>query len=195
MKKSRLLGVVCAFLINPAISYGSVIDLSDVNGFGYFQDSATGFTWMDVDNFLNMTFSEVSSLIQGSGFSIATRAQLEQLHNSSGDSYSTLAPIMGDSSQGDTGIMWGLYDHSLNPTGFYAWSWLRDHEESWSYDDVSGIPVEGGDLSEYTALGAWVVATSTFTPLPSAVPIPPALWLFGSGLIGLIGMARRKKVA
>ena len=25
------------------------------------------------------------------------------------------------------------------------------------------------------------------------VPIPPAVWLFGSGLIGLIGMARRKK--
>jgi hypothetical protein len=26
------------------------------------------------------------------------------------------------------------------------------------------------------------------------VPIPPALWLFGSGLIGLVGMARRKAV-
>ena len=28
----------------------------------------------------------------------------------------------------------------------------------------------------------------------SAVPVPAALWLFGSGLIGLIGVARRKKV-
>ena len=26
----------------------------------------------------------------------------------------------------------------------------------------------------------------------SAVPIPPAVWLFGSGLIGLVGLARRK---
>ena len=26
-----------------------------------------------------------------------------------------------------------------------------------------------------------------------AVPVPAAVWLFGSGLIGLIGMARRKK--
>jgi hypothetical protein len=25
------------------------------------------------------------------------------------------------------------------------------------------------------------------------IPIPPAVWLFGSGLIGLIGVARRKK--
>ena len=28
----------------------------------------------------------------------------------------------------------------------------------------------------------------------SAVPVPPAVWLFGSGLLGLVGIARRKKV-
>ena len=27
----------------------------------------------------------------------------------------------------------------------------------------------------------------------SAVPVPAAVWLFGSGLIGLAGFARRKK--
>ena len=29
----------------------------------------------------------------------------------------------------------------------------------------------------------------------SSVPIPPAIWLFGSGLLGLIGISRRKKAA
>lgn len=29
----------------------------------------------------------------------------------------------------------------------------------------------------------------------SAVPIPAAVWLFGSGLLGLVGIARRKKIA
>lgn len=29
----------------------------------------------------------------------------------------------------------------------------------------------------------------------SAVPVPPALWLFGSGLLGLIGIARRRQAA
>jgi hypothetical protein len=33
--------------------------------------------------------------------------------------------------------------------------------------------------------------TYTYTP---AVPIPAAIWLFGSGLIGLIAVARRKKI-
>ena len=27
----------------------------------------------------------------------------------------------------------------------------------------------------------------------TAVPVPPAVWLFGSGLLGLVGIARRKK--
>ena len=31
------------------------------------------------------------------------------------------------------------------------------------------------------------------TDTPSPVPVPAAIWLFGSGLIGLIGIARRKK--
>jgi len=29
--------------------------------------------------------------------------------------------------------------------------------------------------------------------LPAVIPIPPAVWLFGSGLLGLVGIARRKK--
>jgi len=29
----------------------------------------------------------------------------------------------------------------------------------------------------------------------SAVPVPPAVWLFGSGLLGLLGVARRRKAA
>jgi len=28
---------------------------------------------------------------------------------------------------------------------------------------------------------------------PSAVPIPAAVWLFGSGLLGLVGVMRRRK--
>ena len=35
----------------------------------------------------------------------------------------------------------------------------------------------------------------TYSSAPVTVPIPAAVWLFGSGLLGLIGMARRKKAA
>ena len=52
--------------------------------------------------------------------------------------------------------------------------------------DVSNCPQPNGDPTLYCAIGE--VAFST-----SAVPIPAAVWLFGSGLLGLIGVARRKK--
>lgn len=37
--------------------------------------------------------------------------------------------------------------------------------------------------------------TDTASASISAVPIPAAVWLFGSGLIGLIGVARRKQIS
>ncbi len=55
-------------------------------------------------------------------------------------------------------------------------------------------------ISEF-ALNPWANAGSVLNPLfvdslidVSAVPVPAAVWLFGSGLIGLAGMVRRKKV-
>jgi len=47
----------------------------------------------------------------------------------------------------------------------------------------------------------WAYDGSPITPLSfvsgsvTVVPIPAAVWLFGSGLLGLVGVARRKKTA
>ena len=52
-------------------------------------------------------------------------------------------------------------------------------------------PWAGGGSLLNPEFGAASVAV---TEIPvSAVPIPAAIWLFGSGLIGLIGFAKRKK--
>jgi hypothetical protein len=36
-------------------------------------------------------------------------------------------------------------------------------------------------------------ASGSITPVVSSVPVPAAVWLFGSGLLGLAGMARHKR--
>lgn len=41
--------------------------------------------------------------------------------------------------------------------------------------------------------GAALTVESTTDAVINAVPVPAAVWLFGSGLIGLIGITRRKK--
>lgn len=49
-------------------------------------------------------------------------------------------------------------------------------------------PKDKGSNTELTIAGTW--DTSSFNV--AVVPVPAAIWLFGSGLLGLAGMARRK---
>jgi hypothetical protein len=57
-------------------------------------------------------------------------------------------------------------------------------------DGVMGIPMAAG--GPFAGFNAGFNANMTPT-LNSPVPVPAAVWLFGSGLLGLIGIARRKK--
>ena len=59
---------------------------------------------------------------------------------------------------------------------------------------VSGGIILGasGFSGDWTNDFSTILASHTYTGVISAVPIPAAVWLFGSGLIGLIGIARRK---
>jgi hypothetical protein len=60
-------------------------------------------------------------------------------------------------------------------------------------DGIMGIPMPTGDASApFAGFNANFNANLTPTPDP-VVPIPAAAWLFGSGLLGLVGIARRKK--
>jgi hypothetical protein len=58
--------------------------------------------------------------------------------------------------------------------------------ESWCINvpDCSGA----GDRGVREAISGSVIGTAV-------VPLPPAVWLFGSGLLGLLGISRRKKAA
>ena len=51
---------------------------------------------------------------------------------------------------------------------------------------ITGTDIATGDAFEYG------YTESTQTVSAAVVPIPAAVWLFGSGLLGLVGMARRK---
>lgn len=73
--------------------------------------------------------------------------------------------------------------------------WSGTEYSGVGYQDASlvawGFSFAGGFQHEYgkvDARYAWAVRDGDV----AAVPVPPAVWLFGSGLLGLIGIARRK---
>jgi len=61
-----------------------------------------------------------------------------------------------------------------------------------SIDPTTGV---GTSILDYSGSGLVDGYGAAFITEAALVPIPAAVWLFGSGLLGLVGIARRKKTA
>ena len=61
------------------------------------------------------------------------------------------------------------------------------------YYDTLGQFICAGCYGNYTEPGGADVVINNFSATP--VPIPAAIWLLGSGLIGLVGIGRRRRAA
>jgi len=68
-------------------------------------------------------------------------------------------------------------------------------ETAWFAAHVAGFnPVDGCGEHMVTCDSAWFGGGDGGDP-PSSVPVPAAVWLFGSGLLGMVGVARRGRKA
>ena len=63
-----------------------------------------------------------------------------------------------------------------------------DSGHAWYFN--TGYGIQGDYYNKNALLYAWAVRPGDI----SAVPIPGAVWLFGSGLLGLLGFKKRKAV-
>jgi len=97
--------------------------------------------------------------------------------------------VQGPGSQADATLVFG-HGTATAWTGSFASIELRgnagDQTESLPTTLSFSVPMTQGDLVAMFAEGELDV---------SAIPIPAAAWLFASGLVGLVGVARRKATA
>ena len=92
-----------------------------------------------------------------------------------------------------------LYDVNLTETqvawgGYWSWSSTYGVPKLIVMDCVNSMPGSSCTGYELVYYGPFVATGphAGYIGVVSAVPVPAAAWLFGSGIIGLIGIARRK---
>jgi hypothetical protein len=98
----------------------------------------------------------------------------------------------------------GIYTFTV-PAGHYggninfAWGTTTgiDVFIVWSTDGITSIDVDGDSIRGAKMVdGPFAGASANFSNGPAyVVPVPAAAWLFGSGLLGLVGVARRRNKA
>jgi len=201
-------------------SYSAVIeaDLFNTGDALLTKDTSNGLYWLDVTLNVGMSYNDVLALTQPGGiyegFRYATEAEFEALILSAGLIYAgTTFPADQDKIDNAIALINMLgrtFDYSTEPFarlyGFYAL--LDEIPVLGNYANDPNFRRHATLQRQIYPSGLEDIEATTLTfdsfhidfPYPagghllvSNVPIPAAIWLFGSGLIGLIGIARRKK--
>ena len=196
MKKSRLLGVVCAslftFCLSTSTHAASLFDVQDGgNGVSIGNASGPGLIEVHVD-FVNLNpvwlvFASLGSPSEQMTFRFNNLTGLDwtdfHIEFASDDPSAPVSfnvPVIAPDTDPSHILDVGINEN----TGLPDAAWI-----SFNTPEGSGLSV-----GAFTDAGVAFFSLQ-FQPTVVPVPIPAAAWLFGSGLLGLVGMARRKKAA
>lgn len=211
MKKSRLLGLVCAVLwgfvtlsshaalvsrLGGAAAYDDVLDITWVTNASLSGPDtrtqqkawANNLDYLGFDDWRLASMSVATGLPTGTTTSVvncSTATELACRDNELGYMfYHNLGGNILDTLTGDH-VLDGV---TLTNIQSYYWSGTEfDSNFTWAFFFFSG---DQGSVDHFSMHG-WAVRSGDV----GAVPVPAAIWLFGSGLLGLIGLARRRKAA
>ena len=203
MKKSRVLGALCACIFTPFTTTTSAALID--NGGGLIYDTVLNITWAQPD--IQRTWSDANTWAAGLTLGGATDWRLPYI-SVAGEGWFPVvcSPPTTELACRDNELGYMFY-HNLSGTQTQSILTSGDPDLAlfpslqsafyWSgteFDSVGAwfFGFNGGDqgvLDQDRNFYSWAVHSG------NVVPIPPSVWLFGSGLLGLIGVATRKKAA
>jgi hypothetical protein len=192
MKRTNgLLGFVALFIASQVNA--ALID----NGTSMF-DTGTGLEWLDltVTQGISWNAAEATTYVTNDGYVHATEAQVITLFTNAGflTTNNSNNPLNNPAA---TDLLTFLgctqFCGTVNATGRGFAEWNSTFTTRPNYH-TSGLGAGAATTSLLSSNHDLADATAGhFLVRASVVPVPAAVWLFGSGLIGLVGLARRKK--
>ena len=184
--KLRLLGAVCALFLSFSASTNAAVILPDSDfGGNVVVDNGSGFGLTNID----ISFNSMNPI---------------WLHFD--NSLLATDDISINSIANNTGIPWADFHFEflsatiaqsigITPlTGQISSIDLSNPDAVWIFFDPA-FPETEGFINGQGIINTSLSADYWLHIAPTAVPVPAAVWLFGSGTLGLIGVARRKKAA
>lgn len=211
MNKSHLLGAVCLCVFTTSTNAALIGRLAATPGgtdYQAYYDDKLNITWAaDVivtghDTWANQTNWATTLTIDG-----ITGWRLPDV-DVNNDGIIVNCASASDSACQDNELGYQLYKNGVtltapgpftnyNQSGIYVSSteYAPDPDFVWdvSISLTRGIGSFGAHTKTTSTFFAWAVHDGDVAA--SIVPAPASVWLFGSGLLGLISMARRKKAA
>ena len=189
-----ILATALFFTASLGTAQAALVALGD-----YTTDTDTGLDWLDHSFTLGLSFNQVTVELGASGlfegWSVATQAQVhtylsnagwigpfDQANNSNINFVSAFEAMTTDSFYNDPLADIGILGLTNDFASGLGNNHLVDNQGSGitSYSFTSPVDPSVADPG-----------TSTFLVRTSAVPVPPALWLFLSGLTGLFHITLR----
>jgi len=186
MKKPLMLRTICASLLTFFLYLNPTSGLAATVTFGV-NNLATGILDLEFDNKL-----------WNIGFSLLSVPGNESLFPTLGDPDAGRNLVIAINTELDAAGPSGILPNNV---GAASDRYLVPGEitigaltlvENSSQGLLSGGTWVLNSVGPFLATGAPVVATATFTG--NLVPVPAAVWLFGTALIGFVGYSRRRKI-
>ena len=197
------------------ISVAAVIsvDWQSVNDGLITRDTSSGLDWLDLTLTNEASYRDTLTQLQAGeqfyGWRYATNAEVIALWSNFGVDLSSAATGIAygfDSTVDNASYMLGntLCEYNCNLFPFGTLGLTGD-----AYDDapnsrslIGAYAFKPAYSTAYLTDGNYYMSdfdsaahTGSYLVQTSPIPVPAALWLFGSGLIGMAGIARRKKPA
>ena len=211
-----IIGTTCACLAVVSFNSSAAIISVDWKVAGdnlITLDTRTGLEWLDLTVTRDQSYNDINAKLgtgqELDGWGYASSVQVGEFFDSFGGDnlhytgwsfennglFDLVAPLWGDTICAANGCLAGqggsfFITSDITGPGVHNVGGIEDqlgHLFSADRDFV---------LTEYFTVADNAVVGNTFKASAlvrvSAVPVPAAIWLFGSGLLGLIGFARRK---